>query len=353
MNRTDAGNLLNLRTGVFGRLGSFWYTQTTPGHAEQLRTLARSAFSSALTQDILGTGGLACGDRPYSDFVTLPVSPGNLAFIGGDAGPALQALAGNPEGWLGVYSMPDNSHTAWTALFQENPEYTLLTEYNQVILWPDPDDGYQTKVRAVDLVDTWVLPVPQDFLVTRIQRQDGSWMVRGLEFQSEPGVILFYEHPTLWCPSQRASACGVRAGTNLIQYTQRVDGVPSPATWVSRWMRGSQSLSVFRRALAEASGLFVTTEAQVILGRLELPVGCLYYTDKQMISCAYPHTLLPVGYLLGAGEVIGSLEVTLEGNSLEITLDPDLFSGVFLRRAQQFIYREKPLGLYTSITEES
>lgn len=352
MNPVDSRNLNETQTGLFGGLGSFWYSQTTPEHARQLRGLARSSFMHPLSQDILGTGRLTTGGRAFGDFLGLRVDPGVLMKISGDAGPQLEALAGNPEGWLGIYALPSDPHGDYLALFEENPEYTLFTEYNQVLLWPAPDTEYQTKVRAQDLIDTWVLPVEDNLLVTRVQRGDGRWMVRDLEFRSEPGVVLFYEDPALWCPSQRACVCAVNPGRNVMEYTQRVDGTPSPAKWVSRWMRGSQSLSVFRRALAEASGLQVADEGTV-LSVLSMPVGAVYYTQSQVIPCLYPHTLLSEGYRLSDGEVIGNPSVTLADNLLVITLDANLFSGVFLRRAQQFIYREKPLGIPLEIVMET
>ena len=352
MNPVDSRNLHETQTGLFGGLGSFWYTQTTPEHARQLRGLARSSFMHPLSQDILGTGRLTTGERAYGDYLSLRVDPGTLVKISGDAGPQLESLAGNPEGWLGIYTLPPDPHSDYLALFEENTEYTLLTEYNQVLLWPAPDTEYQAKVRAQDLIDTWVLPVDDNLLVTRVQRDDGRWMVRDLEFRSEPGVVLFYEDPALWCPSQRACVCGVNPGRNVMEYTQRLDGVPSPAQWVSRWMRGSQSLSVFRRALAEASGLQVVGEEGTVLSVLSMPVGAVYYTQSQVLPCLYPHTPLTVGERLEPGRVIGGVSVSLEDNLLVITLDENLFSGVFLRRAQQFIYREKPLGIPLEITME-
>lgn len=352
MNPVDSKTLHGTQTGLFGGLGSFWYTQTTPEHARQLRGLARSSFMHPLSQDILGTGRLTSGARAFGDYLSLRVDPGTLAVIRGDAGPQLESLAGNPEGWLGIYTLPPDPHSDYLALFEENVEHTLLTEYNQILLWPNPDTEYQAKVRARDLIDTWVLPVDDNLLVTRVQRDDGRWMVRDLEFRSEPGVVLFYEDPSLWCPSQRACVCGVHPRRNVMEYTQRLDGVPSPAQWVSRWMRGSQSLSVFHRALAEASGLQVAGVDGTVLGILNMPVGAVYYTQYEVLPCMYPHTPLTEGQRLEAGEVIGNLEVQFADNLLGITLDANLFSGVFLRRARQFIYREKPLGIPLEIIME-
>jgi hypothetical protein len=288
----------------------------------------------------------------FEDYFPLSMSPSNVQHVQGNIADQLLGLTGNPEEYVSVFAQPGYpEHPLWTTLFEG--EYVLSSEYTDLLLWYDPSNPGEVSLSPANASFTWVLSVPRLITCTRIQREDGTWMLRGVDFHSAPGVVALYEDPSVSFPSQKATACGFRSKTGSYNYTLQLDGITTPGSWVWKYYRNANGVPSFSRALAEASGLHVWYYDSHIVARQEMPVGYTYWTTQEKVQAWYPHTGLTVGSLVREGDIIVDPEdfsVSESNGELEITLSEPLFIGIYHRRAVEFIRREKPIGVPITVT---
>lgn len=334
------------RHGFFGRFGNAWAEHTTRETRQQLRRMCGGLNLGGATASTNQTQGDVQAYQPeWVENYTVNVDPSRVLNVEGDIAPQLPGLQGNPDDWVGVYTYPSAiAHPDWNALFSDGALWG--SEMQQVLFWPVGGSGMGFLVG--DGADNWILPLEDPITVTRIERKDGSWMLRGVEFQSMQGVILFHDDPTQLLPRQYASASGFRARTAVYEYTLGMDGLQVPGKWIIRYARESGGALSFKRALAEMSGLVVWEEDTHIMAAAEVAVGYTYWTPHREVRAWYPHTPLSVGQWVQEGDVVadaGSFDATYAGETLTITLSQNLFQGALSTRALRFISEHKPLAV--------
>jgi hypothetical protein len=311
-----------------------------------------SHLLQSLTTGILGARDRVLGREQVVDYAPLRFTRDSVWNVGLDLEARLESL-GIYNSTLGVWAQPPYSeHGAWTALYQEG--LALGTEYGQLLLWPDPGSSTQTQITTLGALDQWLIACDPALTVYRMQKPDGSWMYRGTEFRSEPGVLLLYTDPfTVW-PGGRTAVCGVRLDPNPYSYSLQVDGLYGPGTWVQTFYRNQQGLESFRRALAEAAGLVVWNGDGAVIERQARPVGYTYWTGTEERRAWYPHTALALGQAVERGGIVGgeSLGLTLNGHDLTLTLDPPLFEpgSSYDSRARAWALTNRPITTNFSIS---
>lgn len=352
----DAKAIAGEKSKMLSRTGSFWYTNTTPETRDYAKNMVTSHILTTAVTGISATPSLV-SESPYValDNVPLRVGPEYTQNLSGDKGPQLPYLTQNAEQWYSVYASPGApDHPQWACLYeQEGLNFQVLsTELAQFLLWPNPEDPGTLQIKGKDLVKTWAVWVPGNMLVSRIQKSDGQWMIRGIDFQSEHGVVLIYEDPGVLWKDLATTVCGYLRPTCPYSYTLQLDGVSTTGWWVMNYYRNSRGLNSFRRALAEASGLHVCYRDSYIVKRQLMPVGATYWTQYEEIRAWYPHELLSENNQIYRGDIVGveSMSVVENAGDLSITLLEPLFDGMFKSRALEFIHREKPLGAVVNVS---
>lgn len=343
------------RHSVFGRLGSVWVENTTQQARAEAKLMADAVQASASYISAASTYQLMTGQDIVLDWQPLHLNDQTVFAVQGDLATQLNELAVPAEGWVGVFSQPGGLyHPDWTTLFDHPDNLALATEYGQLLLFPDSEAQTTTQVNPLADLPTWLVSVPNNQTVLKIQRPDGGWMIRGVDFASEPGVVIMYEDPRALWPAQ-TTACTVRQRPYCPNsYTLQLDQITGRGQWVADYYRNRGGLQAFERAVAEASGLHVVNQAGSVLAKQVKPVGCTYILPEGEVWAWYPHTQLEVGQAVAVGLIIGeeSLTITHTLSTLDVELDPRLFSpgSIYDRRARTFCLRERPLGLNLSIT---
>jgi hypothetical protein len=308
-----------------------------------------TAYTGALeTPDLVNTTGWVA-----ADYVNIKISPGSTLKVEGDVADQLLAQAGDPDGLVNVYAVPfELDSPQWVSIYEE--DFSFSTENGYITFWADPANPGPLQMTPQD-INSWLVAVPGMMTTTRVQTEQGVWLYRGIDFQSGPGVVLFYEDPSVLFPKQHCTVCGMSPTQGFYNYTLSVDNVRGSGPWVWHYYRNAQSLVAFRRALAEASGLHVWPADTHIVRTHQMPVGATYYTPRGRVDAWYPHTVIPAGRLVYRGDIVvdpDMFSVVETNGEIIVTLSEPLFVGAFLRRAVEFAEREKPLGVNTTITIE-
>ena len=351
MQQGSAQNSLRNRLAANAATGALWYDNAQPGEADKHRRLVELSqmqpgptFNASMPDIMLGK------EFPW-DYKALHISPLNTWAVHEDLGNILQTLA--PAGnWVGV-AVPDVLDTNWTALIADNA--LLTSEFGALLLYPDPLGGTSVQFDSLAATNMWLVAIDPNIRPRRLQRADGTWMIRGIDFFSEFGVLGLYEDPALLWPKQYTVACSTHKAFVPYAYTLQLDCPSGVGYWVWRYYRYGQGLTAFKKALAEASGLLVFPSEGAVLQVIPRPVGYIYLTTVGEFNAFYGHTPLVEGSLHHTGQIVdgGALGVSVTGNEITVTLEaPLLGSGsLFNRRARTFATRERPFGFSVTFDE--
>jgi len=330
--------------------GSFWVSNISAGDKPLVRAMASGPLGGTATMSAASTGDIMAPTANAKVFVEnrdVDFSAATVFRVDGDNLDQLRELHGDPDGWLGFFRTPgDPWHPAWGTLYDDFG--VLQCDFGELLLWAGDSDTPGIPLAPEDTNAYWACLTRQGFECARIRRPDGTWMLRGIDFQSGEGLVLFQEDPFAAFPTRRFTANGWDNPGCPFHFVWGLDDIRSSGYWVSYYFRRGQSALSFKRALAEASGLAVCSALSYVSHVEVLGVGAVYHTDRERLVAAYPHTLLGVGHPLVAGDIIADAEdytVDVVDGELHITLSTRLFTGAFLRRAMAFIAEERPLGV--------
>jgi len=329
--------LLKELANLPGGVGDFWASVASEEGRRMAQTFAQSAALSALSAqmsvpEVLVTPG-AWTLHPH---LTLNWKTQQVLLVDDTLRATAEELLGSPEDWIGIVN---SAH--------DHPEWVLLGEEQGIFedgigrLIVVDGTGIPLPLRGVH----WLLTCPADILTTRLTTPDGRTLLRGIDFEAGPGLLLLDFDPSDVWSSGTMTAGGFTRTKNPILPALGIDRPYAAGLWTLRHHRGSWGPESFRRAMAEAAGLHVWEHDALVLHREDLAVGAWYWTDKGEAELPYPHELLLSGQAVRRGDVVGDVEVLASSGEIVVSYDADQLAGAFLSRAQKFAYTESPLGM--------
>lgn len=302
MSRVDQ----HLRYAVPGMLGSFWSRVATDVTKDQVRAVATLAANAP------GVAWLSTPAAKLASSRSATVENVTVSYIDGDfvyVGPALADF------WRSSLGLPDGQSFQIVRLNTEDRvnESTLLWGANGRPLGVNL--GLLLEVVAVEDGLTgsdplYVLPIPPDLTPIVIATRSERTLVQGIDFETGPGYIAMRESPSdTFHPGGFVVLVGRRELPLPYNYTMQINGPAYGHSYVADYYRGAQSVVSFERAAAQAAGLLVIEQSDLLLQAQQLTADEVRYVfaNAGIVDVGYPHDALvvgrdyPKGFIVGAG----------------------------------------------------
>lgn len=182
-----------------------------------------------------------------------------------------------------------------------------LAEFHKPLIFPGGDEDL---IFPQSFQLLFGLLVDKDLYITTIELDDGTILRQNMDFQSQFGLINFYENPIkLFSGMKFMARSYVYRRRNLYSFTLGIDDVYGPVDRIMAYYRKVQSPKALYYAAAQAAGMPVVRRDCEILGVMPLHSGCSYMTNDGRYDAAFPHNHLSLGTKLTAGTVIGGADL--------------------------------------------
>ena len=204
----------------------------------------------------------------------------------------------------------------------------------------------------------WMVYIGENVWVHSIKLEDGSILYEGLDFYAYFGSIYFNSNPLILFPNFNIYALNAtKRNKNIFAYTLNVNTYGA-VNRIFEYYRGIQSIENFILAAAQASGFYVTNEAFTIINEYNYFGITTFSTSIGPITIEYPYyqqQLIDTSFI-NKNTILGNYNNTLvnwevtSSNVLKITLDQfKILPYNYIANMQEFLYREKPIGLNMQI----
>jgi hypothetical protein len=286
---------------ALGLTGSAWSgAPTSSGVLAQCRTLANVTDTLLPTTQLFeGILGQLRPQYVYAPNMHHTFDPSQVWRTYGTPPSKLYQTLGQEDAQYFVAHLPP-SLTEWDAV--RNPE-TYTTEDGLLIWWPMEDSPPTYALQTPMQGEAWIIPVDTNTEITRLHTQ-GSTLIRGIDFESAPGLLMVYQDPAALFEDHALLGAGRRRDRCATSYSM---GMPSeqPSRFSVKYARHDQSVWVLQAAAAEYCGLSVFPADTEILEVQQRGAGYTYVTRDGQVEAAYDHTSLSVGELVQEGQVVG------------------------------------------------
>lgn len=300
--RTD----YQLRHQLFGQQGSLWERQVDDTTRRRIRRIVKEAGNaSVLTHVDLTATSAVNGGAVLVEDAFFRFAPGNYAVVG-------QAQR-EYSFHLGELADGTRLHVAYRGGYAPIEADAVPTQLARVSRDFLRDIG--SAALPADR-DWYLVPVPRDLTPLVIDgREDGTYLVNGIDFLAREGYIAMPDPPEAVIPIGAVRLSSARRKVRSASVFVRSTGRSATGRYLSEYQKKTQSLTAFRRAAAEYAGLFVTQAADVVLDAREVAAGRWVYNlaGAGPVEIRYPHTPLlkhqhlPPGFVVsGRFDVVAS-----------------------------------------------
>lgn len=158
-----------------------------------------------------------------------------------------------------------------------------------------------------DISDTTLL-IPDNMVVVSIVVNDTIW-TKDAQFKSGYGFLEFDKDPRAIFSNMRVHVKqALKRTPNILNYPLGTWGVCGDVSQIIQYYRNNQSVSQFYKASAQACGLIVVQDDDIIQKVIQLADDkIVYITEKgKRYDAWYPHTILSIGSFVRKGQVIGA-----------------------------------------------
>lgn len=306
-----SGNILQFKTSLYGRLGTFWNRKFL--NPDEPRRVVNAAQDQNPFHGLTATRQLLTGQEwtRVSNLV-IRFSPRDVSIHGRDMN-ARGTLKLDTDGTVLVHRLPDNPSSPENAfgLIVNDDDELLADQTTTPLLLPGSDTLSVVQLELWQRQTRYSLPCPENLRPTRLVSTSGKELVAGIHFFLTGGRLVFHEPPEELFDEGRILAASAMQRTPAIHsYPLWADGVFGTSRHMTMMARGRHSPHVFSRAVAESGGLALMPEAGIVrhVQTLEFPRR-RYVFDLFSMETDYDHnpieeaTGLEEGDVLGAGSV--------------------------------------------------
>jgi hypothetical protein len=150
----------------------------------------------------------------------------------------------------------------------------------------------------------WETPITPTVIVS-----ERGHLFLGSDFYRTGDTLLFHEDPVLLFPNEQIHVVqGGVVGDGPSGWWHRALRIPSEVRdprVVTTYFSGGQNALDLQKLVAGILGRSFASEDQTVRNVVQTSAGVHYHTDKGVIVCDYPHTVLEAGTKLKNGDVIG------------------------------------------------
>lgn len=348
-----AVDLVNEQASMLARAGSFWYRVLGETDRRDAHTLNRVGIRTRVHAQLNAAHDAVLSGGYFKDFYrSVHFTDKDIVYFGLD-----EALQARHRGYVsdttalrrlyeekGVeypYTKePVEGLARGTKLEVDAVEATadvhgmtpVIADHDVPLIIPT-DQG--TLILPENYRATFGLIVDPDLLVLSIRLEDGSVLFNGVDFKATYGFIAFSESPVAKFPHMHFVAESIiYRQRNLLCYTLQVNHVYGPVDRIMHYYRASQSIKSLYLAAAQACGMAVIREDDVVRDIIPLHDGCSYIMESgARYDADYEHVRLQQGYSVAKDTVIGSELFQLIGPNGSIGDITDLWTGHAMKQA--------------------
>lgn len=283
-------NTIKEKAGILSKLGSFYYQTLLDQAKDTARKLSHIPFESRIITQFGNVIQSTLSKSYFNDnYKVIHFKDEDIEYFG------MQDISekGVPA-ILQDYLMPSLNDTL----------SGIATNELQGIL----GHGYGQAQLSSGLRLVYGLRVPKDILVTSIKTKDAILLLN-IDFKATYGFIWFQQNPISLFPSMKMMAQSyTQRRKNILSYTLGLGEVYGDITEIIKYYRVNQSPSQFLKAAAQACGIPVIQQDDIITAIVPLYQGYSYITQTgTRYDATYPHTQLSVGDHLIKGQLIGNM----------------------------------------------
>lgn len=307
--------LLKNRTDLFGKVGSFWYRQTSkenPMGISLVRALARME-----DYPNVGIGQINAVDRIMGNNKSLH-SNFEISFDRKDitvltldlqervVSEAKDVLTG--EIHIAISLKEDYNTTKNTIVGLEDDSGHLATELGDFLLFPTDMAEFDITLSPDEAKPRYLVRIPTGIEPICIRGKDKE-LISGITFRAANGFLVFDEDPLEIFESNIMHVrSGWREHRCIHSYTMKLDGVYTSGFYVAEYLRKNHSAKAMERALAEIAGIPILPSDSFLNKTYSSPNGDrIYEFEDYVVRVPHYiyHTELQPGNFYEAGTIIG------------------------------------------------
>lgn len=286
-----------LRSQALSFAGSFWGSQVTEGTKIKARAVAEASAMAPRLQRLDLVTAHASGRRDvFVEDMLIPFIDGQFAKTG-------TAF----EKFDRVTVTLDESGP--TTVSSRNPSaldgYPVAPKPHAMALIPE---AFADLPESADLRDRYYIQIPAGVSPIIIKSADGSPLTAGVDFDILEGWLVTTEPPgsVFGQGCLHVTLAQVRPAA-YNSYVLNADARYGN-TFVAAYAKATQSIKAFKRAAAEAAGLFVFPSDDMVLYAKEASDNVMLYVfaTAGAVTLAYPHQKLKAGDMVAAGYIISN-----------------------------------------------
>ena len=282
------------------RLGSFWYEESTiSADSIPMSRTINSVSPELRMRELMQINILHTEVIGYNRELT--ISSENIIRLGPSAMP--QKSVSVHTGSLLNLPISDTYEIEWDSIVNELSKDTIVALRSAGLIPGEGAVGFQ-QAGVKFWEDMWVLPIDADIRPIRIIDSNGHAYLSGSVFDTKRGFLVFRQDPATLFPDRVAQLQA------YVQYPYHPFEYPLgcvnlfPQDNVYQYLRNSQTIESFKRALANVAGLAVIPKDSELIG----VYGDIYVFTDYTLHIPYDHTPLSPG-LYSEGTVIGDLQI--------------------------------------------
>lgn len=306
-----------LRHSLHGRQGSMWELQVDDRTRDILRAIVTEAGNSTAVAHIdVAAASVLNQQTMLVEDCFFNFSDGDFAVVG-----RLQREYAHRQITRADGTRLYVGYRSGTGTYGSSAAASILARLPEDFIHRINRDMAATVPAIDDYTRDWYLiPTPVNLLPIVIQgREAGDYLIQGIDFLAFEGYIAMVDDPAV---ALRPGMVKINSAYMRVapanSFVLAASDMCRSQKWLAAYNRKTQSLEAFRRAAAEFAGLYVFSDADVVLsafnvgGHSERDSGGRVYVMAAAgaVTIRYPHTALTVGQTVDAGYVIcGRFEV--------------------------------------------